>query len=93
MSILQSMTDWTKCFICQKKTKEKLKSTDEGRKNALSIDIKHIQIQGQDLEITLNNSNASYHHSYNSRMYKRQLEKENRRPNLKTEDIFKKSPN
>ena len=95
MSISQYMTDWTKRFICQKKkkkTKEKLRSTDEGRKslesllpkfstkNALSFDIKRIQIKGQDLEITLNNNNVSHHHScknaYNIRMYKRQLEKE-----------------
>ena len=71
MSISQSMTDWTKCFICQKKTKEKLRSTDEVRKslasllpkfstkNALPFDIKRIQIEGQELEITLNNHNAS----------------------------------
>ena len=57
MSISQSMTDWTKCLICQKKTKEKLRSTDEGgkslaallskfsTKNALSFDIKRIQKQ------------------------------------------------
>ena len=75
MSISQSMTDWTKCFICQKKTKEKLRSIDEGwkslaslvpkfsTKNALSFDIKHIQMEGQDLEITFNNNNASYHRS------------------------------
>ena len=75
MSISESMTDWTKCFICQKKTKEKLRSIDEGwkslaslvpkfsTKNALSFDIKHIQIEGQDLEITLNKSNTSYHRS------------------------------
>ena len=71
MPISQSMTDWTKCFICQKKTKEKLRSTDEGwkslasllpkflTKNALSFDIKRIQIEGHDPEITLNNNNAS----------------------------------
>ena len=62
MSIWQSMTDWAKCFICQKKTKEKLRSTDEGRKslesllpkfstkNALSFDMKRIQVKGQDLK-------------------------------------------
>ena len=55
MSISQSMTDWTKCFICQKKTKEKSRSIDEGRKslastlpkysmkNPLLFDIKHIK--------------------------------------------------
>ena len=37
MSISQSMTDWTKCFICQKKTKEKLRSTVEGRKSFASL--------------------------------------------------------
>ena len=58
--ISQFMTDWTKCFKCRKKTKEKLRSTDEGRKsltsllpkfstkNALSFDIKRIQTEGQD---------------------------------------------
>ena len=73
--ISQSMADWTKCSKCRKKTKEKLRSTDEGRKsltsllpkfstkNALSFDIKRIQTEGQDLKVTLNNSNASYHHS------------------------------
>ena len=62
MSIWQSMADWAKCFICQKKTKEKLRSTDEGRKslesllpkfstkNALSFDMKRIQVKGQDLK-------------------------------------------
>ena len=62
MFISQSMTDWTKCFICQKKMKEKLKSTDERQKrmnNALSFDTKYIQIKGLILEITLNNNNAS----------------------------------
>ena len=108
MSISQSMIDWTKCFICQKKAKEKLRSTDEGRKslasflpkfstkNALSFDIKRIQIEGQDLEITHNNNNASYQHScknaYNDRIYKRQLEKEKRSPNLESEDILKSLP-
>ena len=59
MSISRSVTDWTKCFICQKKTKEKLRSTDEGRKvctsfakfstkNTLTLVIKRIQIEGQD---------------------------------------------
>ena len=100
MSISQSMTDWAKCFIYQKKTKDKLRSTDGGRKslasllpmfstkNALSFDIKRIQIEGQDSEITLNNNNASYHDSsknaYNNRMHKRQLEKEKRIQTLKS---------
>ena len=48
-------------------------------KNALSFDIKRIQIEGQGLETKLINNNA-YHHScenaYNNRMNKRQLEKE-----------------
>ena len=83
MSISQSMTDWAKCFIYQKKTKDKLRSTD-----ALSFDIKRIQIEGQDSEITLNNNNASYHDSsknaYNNRMHKRQLEKEKRIQTLKS---------
>ena len=35
--ISQSMTDWTKCFKCRKKTKEKLRSTDEGRKSLTSL--------------------------------------------------------
>ena len=68
------MTDWTKCFICQKKTKEKSRLPDEERKslasllptfskkNALSFDIKRIQIEVRDLEKALDNSNASYHH-------------------------------
>ena len=105
ISISQSITDWTKCFIGQKKTKVKLRSTDEGRKslasllpkfstkNALSFDIKHIQIEGQDLETTVNNNKASYHHAcknvYNNRMHKRQLEKEKRSSNLESKDILK----
>ena len=92
-------------FYMSKKTKEKMRSTDEGRKsfasllpkfsmkNALSFGIKRIQIEGQDLEITLNNSNAFYHYScknaYNNKMYKRQLEKEERSSNLESEDILK----
>ena len=51
--------------------KEKLRSNDERRnslasllpkfstKYALSFHVKRIQIEGQDLEITLNNNNAS----------------------------------
>ena len=49
-------------------------------KNALSFDVKRIQIDGQDLEIKINNNNASCHGScknaYNNRIYKRQLKKE-----------------
>ena len=108
MSISQSMTDSTKCFICQKKTKEKFRSNDEGwkslvslspkfsTKNALSFDIKCIQIEGQDLEITLNNNNASYHHScknaYNNRMYKRLLGKEKPSSNSESKYIIKSPP-
>ena len=56
-------------------SKKKLKSTNEGRKSlaslsrkfsakvALSFDFKRMQIEWQDLEITLNNNSASYHHS------------------------------
>ena len=82
-----------------------MRSTDEGRKslasllpkfstkNALSFDIKHIQIEGQDLETTVNNNKASYHHAcknvYNNRMHKRQLEKEKRSSNLESKDILK----
>ena len=85
-----------------------MRSTNEGRKgltsllpkfstkNALSFDVKRIQIEGQDLEITLNNDNASYHHScknaYNNRMYKRQLEKEKRSSNFGSEDILRSPP-
>ena len=83
----------------ENETKEKLKSTDEGRKrtnNVLSFDIKCIQIEGQDLEITLKNSSAPYHHScknaYNNRMYKRHLEKEKESSNLESEDILKSLP-
>ena len=62
MSIWQSLTDLTKCFICQKKTKEKLRLTDERQKslasllpkfstkNVLSFDMKRIQVKGQDLK-------------------------------------------
>ena len=85
MFLSKSTTDWTKCFICQKVTKEKLRSTDKGQKtlssllpnllqlNALSFDINRIQMGEQDLEVSLNINNASYHHScknaYNNRMY------------------------
>ena len=55
--------------------------------------ISSIQIEGHDLETTLNNSNASYHHSCknacNNRMYKGQLEKEKRSSTLESEDILK----
>ena len=99
MSISQSMTDWTKCFICQKETKEKLRSTDEGwkslasllpkfsTKNPLLFDTKHIQIEGQELEITLNNNNASYHHSfknaYNDRIINASLKRRSEVQTLK----------
>ena len=78
-----------------------MRSTEEGRKslgspllkcstkNALSFDIKHVQIEGHDLETTLKNNNASYNHSCknarNNRMYKRQLEKEKRSSTLESE--------
>ena len=62
-------------------------------KNALLFDIKHIKKQGQHLEITLSNNNASYHHSYkntyNNIMYKCQLGKETRSSNLESEYILK----
>ena len=48
------------------------------------------------MEITLNNNNASYHHSCknacNNRKDKRQLEKEKRSSNLEIEDILKSPP-
>ena len=78
MSISQLAT------ICQKETKENLRSTGNGRKslelllpkfaskNDLGFDINQMQIEGEDLEITLNNNNACYHHScknaYSNRM-------------------------
>ena len=68
--ISQSMTDWTKCFKCRKKTKEKLRSTDEGRKSLTSLlpkfstKISNVFKQKGRITITLNNSNASYHHSF-----------------------------
>ena len=37
MSLSKSTTDWTKCFISQKVTKEKLRSTDVGRKTLSSL--------------------------------------------------------
>ena len=65
-------------------------------KNALLFDIKHIKKQGQHLEITLSNNNASYHHSckntYNNIMYKRQPVKEKGSSNLKSEYILKGPP-
>ena len=97
MSILQSRIDWTKYFICQKKTKGKLRSTDEGQKILASLlpkfstknalfDIKRIQIEGQNLEITFNNNNSSYHHlrenAYDNGMYNCQFEKEKQSSNL-----------
>ena len=66
------------------------------RKMPLLFNIKPTQIEGQDLEITLNNSNASYHHScknaYDNRMYKRQLEKNKGSPNLESKYILKSPP-
>ena len=65
-------------------------------KNVLSFYINCIQIEEQDLEITLNNNNTSYHHScknaYNNRLYNRQLEKEKRSSNLESEDNLKSPP-
>ena len=76
-----------------KVTKEKLRSTDEGRKtlssllpkfaaeNAFSCDSNRIQMGEQDLEVSLNINNACYHHScknaYNSRNYERLIKKKN----------------
>ena len=64
-------------------------------KNALLFDIKHIKKEGQHLEITLSNNNASYHHSckntYNI-VYKRQPAKEKGSSNLKSEYILKGPP-
>ena len=108
MSISQSTNNWAKCFICQKETKENLQSADDGRKslasllskfvskNALGFDINQIQIEGEDLEITLNNNNACYHHSckhaYNNRMYERQLGKEKCKLSLDSENEIKSPP-
>ena len=108
MSLSKSTADWTKCFICQEVTKQKLRSTDEGRKtlssllpkyaakNALSFDINRIQMGEQNLEVSLNINNASYHYScknaYNNRMYERLIEKEKQNTNAKNEDILKSPP-
>ena len=108
MSLSKSTTDWTKCFICQKVTKEKLRLADEGRKtlssllpkfaakNALSFDINRIQMGEQDLEVSLNINNGSSHHScknaYNDSMYERLIEKEKRNTNAENEDILKSPP-
>ena len=65
-------------------------------KNALSFDINCIQMGEQDLEVSLNINNASYHHScknaYNNRMYERLIEKEKRNTNAENEDILKSPP-
>ena len=62
-------------------------------KNALSFDISRIQMGEQDLEVSLNINNASYHHScknaYNNRMYERLIEKEKQNTNAENEDILK----
>ena len=65
-------------------------------KNALSFDINCIQMGEQDLEVSLNINNASYHHScknaYNNRMYERLIGKEKRNTNAENEDILKSPP-
>ena len=91
------MTDWT---ICQKKRKEKLKSNDKGRKSlaslspkfstkkVVSFDIKRTQVEGQDLKMTLNSNNVSYHNSckntYNNRIINDSLK---RRSEVKTLEV------
>ena len=108
MSLSKSTTDWTKCFISQKVTKEKLRSTDVGRKtlssllpkfaakNALSFDINRIQMGEQNLGVSLNTNNASYHHScknaYNNRMHELLIEKEKRNTNAENKDILNSPP-
>ena len=65
-------------------------------KNALSFGISRIQMGEQDLEVSLNIDNASYHHScknaYNNRMYERLIEKEKQNTNAENEDILKSPP-
>ena len=50
----------------------------------------------QDLEVSLNINNASYHHScknaYNNRMYEPLIGKEKRNTNAENEDILKSPP-
>ena len=84
-------TDWSACCICQKDTKEKLRSTAKGHEtfskllpqfavlNELEFEISRLETPGLTLEESLKQQNAFYHHScsnrYNQRMLDRALEK------------------
>ena len=91
MLMPEKTTNWDLCFICQKVTKESLRSTDDGRKNlsvmlpkfesknALGFDINRVCCSDEKLLQTLQKNQASYHPScknkYNNRMFERELQK------------------
>ena len=88
--------DWLQCSICQKKTKEKLRSSVQGygtlaellpqfdRNNALDFDLNRLITEGLTLRNSLEKNNALYHHTcaakYNQQKLDRAIKKFNRIP-------------
>ena len=89
-SLPENDTNWKLCFICQQKTKEKLRSTPDGitklsasliefyKIDALKFDISRISTFSENnipqIEANLKTHSAQYHHNCADKYNQRELE-------------------